>query len=192
MNIIRKFGVVNGLTNQPIGLDVGLSGGSNIKSIQRGTGSIGSGLAQIDVTITAIDLTKSVVKVTYLDTANSAAYASCVKAEFTSSTNLRLTRGGSTAQSTAVEWEIIEYYSLKSLQTGTLATDGTSLGGTVSITSVDLSKAVLFFTFNNGGTTTTISSGTMTGKLSSSTLITFVNSSEVGSRSIFWFVVEFN
>ena len=50
--IVRSFGTVSGITEQPTGLDFGLSG-DLIKSIQKGTGS-GT------ITINAVDTTKSI------------------------------------------------------------------------------------------------------------------------------------
>ena len=53
--IVRSFGTVSGITEQPTGLDFGLSG-DLIKSIQKG---IGPGAGSVAITINPVDTTKS-------------------------------------------------------------------------------------------------------------------------------------
>ena len=92
--------------------------GGGIKSIQRGSTLITAGTLTTNVTISAVDLSKTFVSSSCQN--GTAGPTSSNRGDFaaggtlTSTTNLRVTRGGlygSTASSTpgSFEWEVVEY-----------------------------------------------------------------------------------
>ena len=132
----RLFGS-SGITNQPTGLDIGV-GGSSIKSIQRGSVAISS-TSVINVPITSVDLTKSIVLFTHqVPTSTTDVSNTFVTAELTTSTNIAFTRGG-TGNGGTIKWEVIEYNNVKSVQSGSYLS--TLASETKTITSVNTSKS---------------------------------------------------
>ena len=88
-----------------------LGSSSPIKSIQRGTTQA---FGAVNVTITAVDLSKSFVSSSFLSgyySASTAGNGISGGTTLSSSTNLQVIRGGSVAftASPTVYWEVIEY-----------------------------------------------------------------------------------
>lgn len=97
--------------------------GSNIKSIQRGTASIASGLS-ITIPINAIDPTKSIVFLRKKNTAGRVG-ADGIVASLINSTTLQISRGYDYLNCDFM-WEVIEFNNVKSKQTGSQAISGIS------------------------------------------------------------------
>lgn len=122
------------------------SGGGSIKSTQRGSTTALQGAILANITISSVDITKSIPIVTVRAGANNTEYL-FVKAELTSSTNLRLTRDSAIVGTTIVEWQVVELSSISNLQKLTGSIDITTTAfKDISISSVDLSKAFVIGT----------------------------------------------
>lgn len=184
--MIRNFGGVTGVTNQPTGLDIGVGGGSNVKSIQRGVTTFSA--ITTNATIASIDLTKSIVKISFVPL-NSNGQFGIVKAKLTSSTNLELKQIAFT-QATVVYWEVIEFNNVKSLQTGMISLTATT--NTVTIAAVNTSKCIVFCSWDSNDVSgANIKQGHCSYGLTSSTVLT-VNQSDTVLHEIEWQVIEFN
>lgn len=163
-------------------------GGSNIKSIQRGVNSCTS-ISQT-VTISAIDVTKSIVNISYSCSGNNALRNLLPKVVITNSTTLTITFNISPGYEVYVSWEVIEFNNVKNLQTGLVnMPNATPL--TVNISAVNLAKSMLYFTNNSVSATSTANYVTMRGLIATGTTLTF-NQGDTISRDIAWQVVEFN
>ena len=138
--IVRSFGTVSGITEQPTGLDFGLSG-DLIKSIQKGTGS-GSGLKTI--TINPVDTTKSIA---FLSVQTGNAPSANPRIQLTNATTVTVTNS-----SASIEWTVIEFKKIKSIQSGTAT--GASLCSSV-ISAVDGSKSNIFWSYFGSSSTLT-------------------------------------
>lgn len=170
--------------------DAGLSG--LIKSVQHGTTNI---TATQNVTISAVDLTKSVIMITVMAVSAATAAQASVSAHFNSSTEITLTVGNATGTK-SVSWEVIEFIQVKSLQTGTTAvTTGTGVTGTntATVTSVNRNKSILYLSriTTHPGSGSEINS--FAGEITNSTTLTFSAYWAGGQTITFrWFLVEFN
>lgn len=170
----------------------GLNGGMpNVKSLQRGTGSMTYANTVNTVAINPVDLSKAIVLISYTSSSSYAGYYGQhhIRAELTNTNTITLTKGN-TNSDPSFSWVVIEFNNVKTLQRGTTIFNATA--GTQSITAVDLSKALLFSSFsnvNNGG-------GVMwTPKawLSSNNGVTFdPGFAPYGSMTHAWQVIEFN
>ena len=78
---------------------------SPVKSIQRGVSSVGVG-ATVNVTLSPVTMSKSVVLMSVRNESNSSNAAMCTAA-LTGSTNLALVSG--TSQNSVVVWQVVEY-----------------------------------------------------------------------------------
>lgn len=164
------------------------SSGSSIKSIQRGETRMGT--TPNNVPISAVNLAKAIAKISIKlpAGADSIANGIAVKARLTSSTNLELTMVDTTWQP-YVEWEVIEFNNVKSLQTGLTSISTTSQ--TATIASVDTSKSIIFFSFTTTDVTTTNADYLLSGKITNATTIIF-EQLNARTKSVSWFVIEFN
>jgi hypothetical protein len=129
-------------------------GGSNIKSIQNGVSSMGTGVGYIDVTISAIDITKTVVIVTDgYETSGNYPYDGYCKmvASVINSTTIRITRGVTNANVNNINWQVIEFNNVKSLQSGVVG--GTVTNGDATVNSYDPSKSMLIVNYMLSTTT---------------------------------------
>lgn len=188
------FGIGIGVTNQPVGLDVGIptGGGSNIKSMQRGFGQIAANVVINNIPISAVDLTKAVVMIWQSAPTNLGPAYTLVRAKLTSETNLEISRElTSTTASGSFNWQVVEFNNAKSLQKGDYQFTG---NGTVTISAVDLNKTLLFVsaTSTSDGTGTNAMEAPfflLKQELISSTQFTLTRSSTNKSH---WQVVEFN
>lgn len=167
---------------------------NNIQSIQRGLTAIPDADSGESITITNVDITKSIVmaRVAYanIDTLQIRQYDAI--GYLYNGTTLKLARqygGVGTSNDIFVEWQVIEYKNVKSLQSGTITSAGTLTNQ--AINSVDLSKSLLFYSYKS------ISSGTSPlgrficgATLTSATNIQ-VRSMYSASKNVQWYVVEF-
>lgn len=161
----------------------GLSGnyeGLKIISRQYGTQAITSSTTNQSVTISSINTANSVVFHTSYGTSRNER----MRCDFVSSTSFNMYRTATTSYSHTEQWEVIEFdpNCINSIQTGIVSGSNPN---TVTISSVNINKSMLFYGAGGGGT------GTMTqeyGKIVDSTTITLHGDSGHLWR---WFVVEF-
>lgn len=120
------------------------SGGSNIKSKQSGTVGI-TDLSQIDVAISPIDLSKSIVRVFFAGTGQiTQLNYMMITVDFLTNSSIRIKRGASLGSYVQpIYWEVIEFNNVKSLQRGSLVM--TTASQNVTCSPVDVSKSMLFY-----------------------------------------------
>lgn len=165
--IVRTFGTVSGITEQPTGLDFGLSG-DLIKSIQKGTGS-GA------ITINAVDTTKSIA---FLSVQTGGIPSANPRIQLTDATTVTITNS-----SASIEWTVIEFKKIKSLQSGT-ATGGASCSAIIN--NVDTAKSNVFWSYFGA---TSILAYVLNAYFLDSTHVNFGFSANI-TCTVYWFVVE--
>lgn len=173
--------------NQDLKLHGLIGGGSNIKSIQRGSSVVSA--ISTDVTISAVDLTKAVVTLSFKSPIGGT-YASkgLIRGGLTSATNLNLSISDS-ANFPTVDWVIVEFNNVKSLQSGNKVTSVVS--DSVTISTVNMAKAILFFSYLTSSFLTDFNGILLNVTLATSTSITIKQATAI-NKDINWFVVEFN
>jgi len=158
-------------------------------SVQSGTTQFASTETQKDVTITDVtDTSKCVVFLSRRSTGTDRTqYNKCfVTGELTSATNLRLKREG-TGTIVTVEWFVVKFNDGTTIQTGETAVS-TSNPTTQSITSVDLSRTWLYFTWR--ATANGLAQVSPRGWLESSTEIRWFRQTTTGICYVRWFVIQ--
>lgn len=187
---IRKFGQVNGLANQTNGLDIGAGNtDSTIKSRQNGSVLITS--ASQAITISAVDLTKAVVRIMARSgTTGGSAFHYAVSGELTNTTTLTIALYN-TGETVTVSWEVIEFNGVKSLQSGSWQAGATTQ--TLTVSSVNTAKSMIFYSFAslNGGGGANINEMLTTLEITTSTQLTFKGTG-ADVWIVKWFLVEFN
>jgi len=129
--------------------DNGVCGGSG-STVQSGTAQIATADATEDVSITAVDLSKSFVVFNYrVDSTNPSRFL--VKATLTSTTNIRFERDNTSGTNTPVDitWYVVESDDLTVQRGNNSMTTGVS---NQTITAVDLSKAFRLTSMMNDNT----------------------------------------
>lgn len=161
-------------------------GGSNIKSIQRG--SVNVNATTVNVAISSVDPTKAIVMLAVAGRSSGNSNYNLVSGAITSPTNIAFYIGAS-GSSTTVDWVVIEFNNVKSFQSGnkvtTLATDS------VTISNVNMEKSILFYSFSSSDSSATFSNATVSVSLSTGTNIAISQFNAV-NKSIQWQVIEFN
>lgn len=167
----------------------GEGGGSNIKSIQRGSITSVSTSTTVDITISSVDVNKSTVEIR--SNPEGTAANTLFYAELINSTTVRLTRYGTSSVSSnfKLDWEVTEYNNVKSKQSGLYTTTLTRIDESVSISTIDpnKSKLILSQAVNYAGTAVPYVVGA--GIIASAT--SFVLYGAAG-RDVAWQVIEFN
>ena len=187
-NRIRAFGTVGGITQSPNGLNAGVgSNVSPIKSIQNGETYISLD-DSIDVTISSVDITKTVVRCNTRPL-SSVTIQATHSIELINSTTIRITRYGAGSSASYVYWDVTEYSSLKSKQTGSYTLENTS--SNVSITTVNLSKTLLIYSYYDAVSVTTFVNGVVGATFLNNSTLTFTQYAS-NSKVIKWQVIEFN
>lgn len=158
-----------------------LGGGSAIKSVQRGT--ISSTAYPATATVTAVDTTRSVIRITDLVWGLYGIYYSA-RVELTNSTTVSMLNAmGSALSGAAVTagWELVEYaVPIKSIQQVAVTMSSKAQGDLVDtvITAIDLSKTIVEFRGYSGGGENNAANTTglmLRGYLTSSTNLRVVN-----------------
>ena len=158
-------------------------------SVQSGTTQFASTETQKDVTITDVaDTSKCVIFLSRRSTGTDRTqYNRCfVTGELTSATNLRLKRQG-TGTVVTVEWFVVKFDDGTTIQTGETAVS-TSNPTTQSISSVDLSRTWLYFTWS--ATANGLAQVSPRGWLESSTEIRWFRQTTTGICYVRWFVIQ--
>ncbi|MFZ0965746.1 MAG: DUF2341 domain-containing protein [Candidatus Bathyarchaeia archaeon] len=158
-------------------------------SVQSGTTQFASTETQKDVTITDVaDTSKCVIFLSRRSTGTDRTqYNKCfVTGELTSATNLRLKRQG-TGTIVTVEWFVVKFNDGTTIQTGETAVS-TSNPTTQSITSVDLSRTWLYFTWR--ATANSLEQVSPRGWLQTSTEIRWFRQITTGTVYVRWFVIQ--
>lgn len=164
-------------------------GGSNIKSIQRGTLTLTTTSA--DVTISEISENSSIVKIynkpkTSVDIQ---ARNACIKTKITSSTNINFAKNTS-GNDVDIFWEAIEFKNIKSIQRGDYRITTQGVLESITISAVDLSKSFIVASWTSTGANSNTAAVMDIAYLDSETVVKVSSSVYVGI--IHWQVIEFN
>lgn len=168
----------------------GEGGEGTVKSVQRGKINVTTPV--VTVTINPVDLTKTVPKISFsAGTNDDRTQRFYTSAEITNSTTLTLRSGTALAHPNAlVYWEIVEFNNVKSLQSGTI--DMYYTEATQTINEVNMSKSVLFFSYTTPGMDAVEAYGPLLGgTIENSTTISFQQYLYSNSKTVKWYVVEF-
>lgn len=168
----------------------GLLGGSggSIKSIQRGEISLDGSATTTTISITEVDLTKSVIIINVYGSGGSAS-VDAVRANFASSTSVVFTRsvaGGIPI----VAYQVIEFNNVKSLQSGLTLVN--TVPQNVTITAVNPAKSIVFSSLSNPQTAQNSSYVIGLISLTNSTNLKFhCRAADISNYSVQWYVIEF-
>ena len=168
-------------------------GGAVIKSVQRGVATILAGQTSAAVTVSQIDTSKSFVKIYSSATQVGTEYMYSVipLAEITNSTTLTFSRntGSVASQNVSVFWELVEFASGVSIQSGIANTSNAALD--VTISTIDPSKSMVFFSMKSGSSSQNITSAHVC-LISNSNSIRFVAPTTPSASVTFnWQVVSY-
>lgn len=156
---------------------------SPIKNTQRGIASITNGNTSVTVVLSTIDITKSIVKISYFGVGTLQP-----RAVITNSTTLTITRYASSG-TTNVNWEVIEYNNVKSLQSGNLNLTG-STESVVSVSSINTLKSTLYVSHSTNDTD--LNQVSLRDRIIDSTSIGFkFDFSDTSTATIQWYLIEF-
>jgi len=120
----------------------GGGGGARVKKVQRGTTDLSG--TSVDITISAVELTRTIVLIQWTTGAFSKAASFHVGAALTASTTLRLQRYSSGTTCT-VTWEVIEFAEGVTVQH--LSTSPSGDTATVTISPVDIDRSFVICTY---------------------------------------------
>lgn len=191
-----KVPIDNGDTNLvaskiPVGTTIlGVVGTySNIKSTQRVAITNATAGGTVTATISAVNLANSIIKVTYKGSDVTNAMGNTSRVELTNSTTVTCYHGAGSA-SIIVYVEVVEFNGVKSLQSG-VATQQNTTDLAVTITSVNMSKTLIFATGTSGvGGGASYYDIELAYYLSSSTQFMLIHGNTV--QTVQWYVIEFN
>ena len=131
-------------------------GGSNIKSIQSGITTISSASTIKSITISSVNIAKSIVVVTSGERLDGGAVDGlCHNVGYlVDSTTLVVERGATGADAQGISWQVIEFNNVKSLQSGerSVSSSGTT---DIPVSSYSPGKSMLIFSSKRLTTTTT-------------------------------------
>lgn len=182
------------LQGYTLGTENGVVNGvfSSLKSKQSGIVSLSATDTFIDVNISAVNISKSILDVSCSPgNSNETTHATmAVKIEFINTNTIRLTRAkASTSTSTInVSWIVYEFNNVKSLQRGSKTLAATTYND-VSISAVNINKSMIFISYTDT-MNATIQSSYITRYFGSSSLITF-HCTQPTDKIINWQVIEF-
>lgn len=182
------------LQGYTLGTENGVVNGvfSSLKSKQSGIVPLSATDTFIDVNISAVNISKSILDVSCSPSnSNETTHATmAVKIEFINTNTIRLTRAkASTSTSTInVSWIVYEFNNVKSLQRGSKTLAATTYND-VSISAVNINKSMIFISYTDT-MNATIQSSYITRYFGSSSLITF-HCTQPTDKIINWQVIEF-
>lgn len=189
--MIRNFGA-SGIESQPDGIDIG-AGGSNISSIQTVEGAMTPSVTIKDFTISAVDLSRSVIILEYgkVGSVIPASTNEEVAPYFLNKTTVRVTWKTGTAPAKAIYFKlsIIEFNNVKSKQSG-VQIGASTQPTTISIASVNVNKciAITRAVSNSGMSANALDVFQL---LTANSLILQTNYSNGSSIEYYWQVIEF-
>jgi len=162
----------------------------NVKSVQRGTTLLSGSTNFIDVTITSVDTTKSIALISARQNTSGSPNRTAVRVTIRNSTTIRLeTLSTVGPYDVEIEWQVVEFVGVKSIQSGTGS--GATSEITFTISPVDLNKSIIF---SSHATNSTSSNDPLIiqCQLVNSTTVRYRQRSDfTATLYVNWFVVEF-
>lgn len=166
-------------------------GGSNIKSIQRGSFVFGYAETNKKITISNVDLGKTIVRLHYHEIGVSNSNSQKVRVQLLSGTQIEFNLEGTPTDNSTIYWEVIEFDNVKSLQRGSVIVDSPQVD--MAINPVDIQKSLMFF---SNSTANTITQSRVFDRNVSYSFFTnsFIRWKQNGSyiKKTDWQVIEFN
>ncbi|MEC0092511.1 tail fiber protein [Paenibacillus macquariensis] len=168
---------------------IGQISSTNVKSIQRGSTFMAD--VSENVPISLVDITKAIVKITFRPNSTAGqGHSVFVKAQLSNSTTLNLSLSQYLlSNAPTVEWEVIEFSNVKSLQTGTAAIGAVTTS--VAVAAVNTLTSLLFFSYTSSSGSAASQTNLLAGSLSSGVNISF-SQVDTSIKSVYWQVIEFN
>lgn len=166
---------------------LGGGGGSNIKSIQRGSMSLSTGYFNLG--ISPIDLDSTIVLIN-----NHAPFSSYTnqqlifRAYLLDDSHLVFNKTNSSPNSIPVNYQIVEFTNVKSLQRGE-ATIYEGAESIIDIAQIDQSKSLLFYSFMSNDTGSGNRGALMGGRIKNNTQLAF--NYGTSSANVSWQLIEF-
>lgn len=165
----------------------GSAGGSNIKSIQRGVATILYNATSSTVSIASVNTDKAIVKINIKGSADTPDKL-VVAVTLTNENTLTFARNTANAD-VYIAWEVVEFVSVKSKQTGTTTcAQGSDVN--VPITAVDLAKCMVFVSHKTSYTSNYAGCMTIMANLTTTTNLHLY--SATGPAYVNWQIIEFN
>ena len=159
-------------------------------SVQRGSFTNAMNPTE-NVTISSVDLTKSIPIVSYRVGGGTWGSNDYIKAKLTTSTNLELQLVQESAAA-IVEWQVVEFTDIAVVQTGDVAFASGEGSKTDTLTSVDTSKAWLIYGYtSDDGTISDIGEKLVRGMVTNATTLTFDRDNTGQNMDLTWYLVEF-
>lgn len=163
-------------------------GGSNIKGIQRGTTTLGSGLTTTTATISSVNTGNSIAEISFNSDSTGVSNSNVLtSAELTNSTTLTFTRN-SVVGNISIYWVVTEYFAVKSKQSGNFSTS--SATATATISSVNIAKSRLIVTAWTNVGANNLETTIFSYELTNPTTITFKQQG-ANQKQYYWQVIEF-
>lgn len=167
-------------------------GGVTIKTLQRGTTVIGVNQDIVNVTITSVDATKAIIRFGFYTNTNVASKA-FVTGVFSNNTTLLFARNVSDASATVtIYWEVIEFGNVKSVQKGSTSSAVSSSGTNVTISEVNTSNSLIFYSFTAASNDTSGKTVEAARFVNSTTISLLGQPSGSGTNYFNYQVIEFN
>lgn len=166
-------------------------GGAVIKSVQRGSVTIGSGSTSVSVTIPTIDPAKSVLMISFTsDSGPDDANSSVCSCRISSPTALTFYRRIQSEQRLLIKWQVIEYASGVSVQRGTLSGTGVSFAAPIS--SIDTTRSyVVAYNSPSGDNSAHLIKSQINSIIASASSLAFTRVEDFGAIGIDWQVVSY-
>lgn len=162
------------------------SAGGGIKSVQRGTATVTS--SGTNVPISPVNVNNCLLLLTTVNQASGSPNQGIARGTVTSSTNINLVLNSGTAP---VRWQLIEFNSAKSRQTGQLSLPSTTGTTTVTISPINPSKSLIVASLTTSISTASGTAMELGYEITNSTTITFEHYGGSDNKVIEWQVIEF-
>lgn len=176
------------------GHGVGIGGGSNIKSIQRGEITPTPEL-EATININPVNINNSCILISYSSSTVDVSfiYLFLWHGYFANSSQIKLRTdfpygyGGYSK----IYWQVIEFQKVKSIQRGSVVLNSTSVSR--SITPVNMNKSILFFDVTSKAQSKPIFQNVFTsGGITNSNMLTFTQLETSLNKTAYYTVVEFD
>lgn len=169
---------------------VGNSGGSNVKSIQRGVIKSFPASKTLDINIGAVNVDISTIEIKYYT--DNVAFTAAISAVLLNPTTIRLSKFNDSqiTDHFSLEWVVTEYNNVKSKQTGIYTLDSAWTEKFVTISAVNPSKAKLISSNISGNNHYAYGNFSTAARIVDSTRIGFYGL-HTGTNIVDWQVIEF-
>lgn len=163
---------------------------TSLENLQTGAATIASGANSAVVTITAVDLSKSVLLFSIRGAGTGVTAYDMVRGQLTGTTEITFRRHSSDTSTIEIEWQVLTFKTGVKVQRGTTGLSGTATATTVNISAVNLSNAVVIATVSNNGSFTGYND-LVRAKFNSSTQIALERTALNDFAVADWQVIEF-